>query len=213
VQMYEACGQVHVPSSASLDVESEPTASILKSLKGCSNDEFPKGIWRQAVFTTDMPNKSILIAARLYITNDPFTNEPAKPGKTPLVAGQPVPVVLSLKTSLYWDPDGDYVHKEYWMRYEVEEMFDDWLISGKRRGTFLAKDNDTTVIPFSMIALHHGDLQLPRIHAFPILSDDGQSSAHSAPTCEVHQVHGAERVLISPSGGRTTFMLNIGGES
>ena len=30
------------------------------------------------------------------------------------------------------------------------------------------------------------------------------------PSCEMYQVHGAEKVLVLPRGGRMTFVVNMG---
>ena len=58
-----------------------------------------------------------------------------------LYAGQPVQALLSIETSFHWGP-GTYEGKKektYWMRFDVEELLDDWLVSGQKRGDFLAK--------------------------------------------------------------------------
>ena len=60
------------------------------------------------------------------------------------------------------------------------------------------------------MALRHGELPLPyiRVSAYPA---EGKESA-TPPTLETYQEHGAERLLILPRGGRTTFFLTVGRE-
>lgn len=60
-------------------------------------------------------------------------------GKPPTIyAGQPIPIEIQIKTSFHWgskgDPEDDFV-----MRYDIEELIKDWLVSGRKRGDFLAK--------------------------------------------------------------------------
>lgn len=58
------------------------------------------------------------------------------------------------------------------------------------------------------MALRHGEIPLPdvRLLAFH-LEGDGNSSG--PPTLETYQVHGAERLLVLPRSGKTTYFLNV----
>lgn len=56
--------------------------------------------------------------------------------KLTLYAGQPISAVLNIHTSFHWgfdDKDQTYI-----MRYNVEDMARDWLVSGPKRGDFVA---------------------------------------------------------------------------
>ncbi len=48
-----------------------------------------------------------------------------------------------------------------------------------------------------MIALHHGELMLPKVSIWAEVST------------ETHQINGAEKVLVEPRGGRTTFISDM----
>jgi hypothetical protein len=63
----------------------------------------------------------------------------------------------------------------------------------------------------TLIALHHGELSLPKVTVFP-KPLEGQMTMRSSslPSIETHQVHGAEKVLILPRGGRSTFIVGMG---
>jgi hypothetical protein len=63
-----------------------------------------------------------------------------------------------------------------------------------------------------MIALHHGELLLPKVVVFPKpLAGEMTMGSLTIPNIETHQVHGAEKVLILPrGGGRSTFMVEMG---
>ena len=57
-------------------------------------------------------------------------------GKRTLYAGQPIHANLSIHTSFHW---GSEKLPEYSMRFDIEELVKDWLISGHMRGNFVAK--------------------------------------------------------------------------
>jgi hypothetical protein len=61
--------------------------------------------------------------------------------ETSLYAGQPIQALLTIHTSFHWGPgtrEGEE-EKTYRMRFDVEELLSDWLVSGQKRGDFLAK--------------------------------------------------------------------------
>ena len=62
-----------------------------------------------------------------------------------------------------------------------------------------------------MIALHHGELALPKVlvTALPLVGKMEMGSV-VIPSCEMYQMHGAEKVLVLPRGGRTTFVVTMG---
>lgn len=66
-------------------------------------------------------------------------------------------------------------------------------------------------MPITLIALHHGELTLPKISvtALPLAGEVTMGSM-AIPSTETYQVHGAEKVLVLPRGGRSTFVLGMG---
>lgn len=62
-----------------------------------------------------------------------------------------------------------------------------------------------------MIALHHGEFLLPKVSitALPIPGMVTMGSL-AVPSIETYQEHGAEKVLILPRGGRSTFVVRMG---
>ena len=62
-----------------------------------------------------------------------------------------------------------------------------------------------------MIALHHGEFFLPKVSitALP-MTDVVMMGSMAVPSIETYQEHGAEKVLILPRGGRSTFVVNMG---
>lgn len=66
-------------------------------------------------------------------------------------------------------------------------------------------------MPITLIALHHGELVLPKVTvtALPLAGEVTMGSM-AIPSTETYQVHGAEKVLVLPRGGRSTFVLGMG---
>jgi hypothetical protein len=66
-------------------------------------------------------------------------------------------------------------------------------------------------VPVTLIALHHGELSLPKVVVSPKpLKGEVTMGPLALPNIETHQVHGAEKVLILPRGGRSTFVVEMG---
>jgi hypothetical protein len=77
----------------------------------------------------------ILAAVRLRILTTPDSSD-----QLPLLyAGQPIPASLSIQTSFHWDENQDAGRQSYQMRFEIQEMEQDWLISGQTCGDFEAE--------------------------------------------------------------------------
>jgi hypothetical protein len=60
-------------------------------------------------------------------------------GSPSLYAGQPISAELKIQTSFHWGPNRNNQNRSFMMRYNVEETIRDWLISGPKRGEFVAK--------------------------------------------------------------------------
>lgn len=61
------------------------------------------------------------------------------------------------------------------------------------------------------MALRHGELPLPKINVF-LLSSAADAGQSQPMTLETYQVRGAEKLLILPRGGKTTFVVNTAHE-
>lgn len=82
----------------------------------------------------------ILAAVRFHILAAPFSEDPESTNQLPpLYAGQPISALLSIHTSFHWGTKQDTGRRSYQMRFNIEEMMRDWLISGRKRGDFKAE--------------------------------------------------------------------------
>jgi hypothetical protein len=146
-----------------------------------------------------------------------------------LYAGQPISAELTIQTSFHWGSGRSGEGKSHRLRFDVEEMVREWLVSGRKRGDFVAtvggtsrfhhvslvdrhiQDGGTYTVPLTLIALNHGELALPKVFVTPFpLAGEMTMGSMALPSSETHQLHGAEKVLILPRGGRTTFVVGMG---
>ncbi|KAF7793103.1 hypothetical protein EIP86_004211 [Pleurotus ostreatoroseus] len=211
VELYIITGELVIPRVISDDKESQEAISrAIEILRQGRPEEVDESGWREYVISVDIPQVHILAAVRLQIMPNPFLADGDSRKLPPLYAGQPIAATLSVTTSFHWAPSEDSHNKSYLMRFDVE-MTKNWLVSGRKRGDFVARDGETFGTSITLIALHHGELPLPRIAvgALPLLGEVKMGSA-IVPICETHQVHGAEKVLVLPRGGRTTFVVGMG---
>lgn len=110
----------------------------------------PEGKWREIKIPVDVPYMNVgrlritvpalmlfkIVAAaciRLIPPTSPITEH------TPsLYAGQPIPALLTIHTSFHWGSNVNDKDRAYMMRFDVEEMVREWLVSGRKRGDFAA---------------------------------------------------------------------------
>jgi hypothetical protein len=68
----------------------------------------------------------------------------------------------------------------------------------------------------TLVPLHHGELSLPKIAIQPLSSrpipGSGMGAQNSLPATETYHVHAAQRILVLPRGGRSTFVVGMGGD-
>ncbi|KAF9009438.1 trafficking protein particle complex subunit 10 [Cyathus striatus] len=206
VEMYSLTGELMVPEVRG-EKDEEFNVLIEKIKKLLSHHQhplIPQGQWREIRIPVDVPYMNVVAAARIRLVPDPVTT-------SSLYAGQPIPAIISIHTSFHWGSTEKDRSRKYAMRYNMEEMVKEWLVSGPKRGDFIASDAATFTVPITLIALHHGEFSLPKVlvTALPITREITNGSM-TIPSTETYQVHGAEKVLILPRGGRTTFVVGMG---
>ncbi|KAF8212360.1 trafficking protein particle complex subunit 10 [Mycena galopus ATCC 62051] len=171
----------------------------------------PEGKWREIKIPVDVPYMNIVAAACIRLVPPTTPGSMSTDHTASLYAGQPIPAILTIHTSFHWGSSVNDKARTYMMRFDVEEMVREWLVSGRKRGDFAAMDNATYSVPITLIALHHGELVLPKVAvtALPLAGEVTMGSM-AIPSSETYQVHGAEKVLVLPRGGRSTFVLGMG---
>ncbi|KAF8162886.1 trafficking protein particle complex subunit 10 [Crassisporium funariophilum] len=212
VDMYNITGELIVPD---IDKEEGEISELLRKARKLMADyrhpESPEGEWREIKIPVDVPFMNIVAAACIRIISTPFAKEAAPDEKLSLYAGQPISANLSIQTSFHWGSSQNDTNRKYVLRFNIEEMVKEWLVSGPKRGDFIATDGATHVVPITLIALYHGEFSLPKvtITALPMAGVITMGSM-ATPSIETYQKHGAEKVLVLPRGGRSTFVVGMG---
>ena len=85
---------------------------------------------------------------------NPFATEPSTWELPALFAGQPISVMLTITTSFHWAPLEDADIESYLLRYDIEEVTKDWLVSGRKRGDFIATVSLLLVLRSFRILMH-----------------------------------------------------------
>ncbi|ODQ63913.1 hypothetical protein NADFUDRAFT_83987 [Nadsonia fulvescens var. elongata DSM 6958] len=125
--------------------------------------------------------------------------------KPQYIINTPIPVQLVLKSSNNWRPrdkdEGTPNESDgAWFTYNMTNMYNNWLVTGKIMGKFqgLPQDDSTNIINLDLIPLRTGKLLLPMVE----LSADND---HEKPSFELYYKNGIETALIVPPESRTKF--------
>ncbi|EIM89936.1 uncharacterized protein STEHIDRAFT_92528 [Stereum hirsutum FP-91666 SS1] len=212
VYLYDAADELVVPEIQAENDYEETLQMVIQTLRTTHPNVLDESSWREIRIPVDVPQMNILAAARLSILSSPFSKQaPPQDKLPPLYAGQPISALLTIHTSFKWSMSYGDESRRFKMRFDIEELVRDWLVSGRKRGDFEAKNGETYTVPITLIALHHGELSLPKVSvtALPVGGEMTMGSL-AIPSAETYQVHGAEKVLVLPRGGRTTFVIGMG---
>ncbi|KAF8578950.1 hypothetical protein K439DRAFT_1360730 [Ramaria rubella] len=197
-----------------LDDIKQVTEAVVESLRVNQIGDIDEG-WREVIVPVDLPFKNIVSSACILIHPNRPSETPTDVSydSTPFYAGQPIAATLTIQSSFHWSGPVMQTaeNRTYSMWFEVKEVAKDWLISGRKKGDFVVTDGSVYSVPLTLIPLRHGELSLPQviIQPLPLTSGEMTMGSMALPSAEVYQVHGAERVLVLPRGGRTTFVVDM----
>lgn len=188
-----------------------------------------KGEWRKLTIPVEIPTmdfvhtvsidiaSSASAAAAVVDQGGPFPGHQAS-----LVVGQPVTLMVSISSSAMWastNNDADETRRQ--MVYDVVPDFEKWLVSGPKRGLFVARlasahtadgdipsslsaENEPFQVQLTLVPLKTGFLTLPTVLVRPVnvvrpAHAQQQADAQSVVTCETYTYNGAERVQVVPA--------------
>ncbi|KAG9035765.1 hypothetical protein FRB95_010533 [Tulasnella sp. JGI-2019a] len=158
-----------------------------------------KGDWRTLCIPVDVPILSILNAARISIASGISGDS--------IYAGQSLQAILSIKTTLHWGQGS--TDDQHLLRFDINaEGEGNWLVSGPKRGEYVAKDDSTLERQITLVPLRYGSLSLPKVSVVPVM-DPGNEYPEDTPSCETHQMHAAERVSVLPRSARATYIVDL----
>ncbi|KZT68199.1 hypothetical protein DAEQUDRAFT_693019 [Daedalea quercina L-15889] len=214
IELYGVTGELIIPYKLGEGELASAFARLKEILEKPRPLESSFGDWRDIIIPVDVPQMHILAAAQLRIFANPFSSQQPSDQTLPLFAGQPISAVVTVTTSFHWAPVEDAEMDQYLLRYDIQDMTGDWLVSGPKRGDFSAEDGSTFSSPITLIALHHGELSLPKVTVTALPLPGKQKMRTSLiPSSETYQLHGAEKVMVLPRGGRTSYVVDMGREA
>lgn len=147
-------------------------------------------------------------------------------GSSHAAVGQMIPAELCLRHTRRWCPPAqqEYAGQPLECSYELHANPDFWLLGGRRRGNFLARDGETTRFTVLLLPQKPGHLLLPGLE----IRTFGPPSAAPLPTspatdaaavpvqrrpvpCEVDYRNHGETMLVLPDLRKTTVSLSASG--
>ncbi|KAG2157362.1 trafficking protein particle complex subunit 10 [Suillus clintonianus] len=210
VETYRATGEIILPRS--FEDGSDFQEPIREALAQCRPETASSCPWREIKIPVDVPRMNIVTAAQITVQPSSLPSGIKSDQLPPIYAGQPIQATLIFKTSFHW-AEKEGKQRCYTMRYDVEERVKDWLLCGRKRGDFVATDGGSFAVPLTLIALHHGEISLPKVNVRPLPISMQASMGSTVPSADACQVHGAEKVLILPRGGRSTYIVGMGSDN
>lgn len=159
------------------------------------------------------------------------TAEAPDAGSSHAAVGQVIPAELTLRHTRRWCPPTSQEHAGQPLEcsYELHANPDFWLLGGRRRGNFLARDGETTRFTVLLLPQKPGHLLLPGLE----IRTFGPTPAAAAPTspaatdagpggpvvpiqrrpvpCEVDYRNHGETMLVLPDLRKTTVSLSASG--
>ncbi|KAA1105676.1 hypothetical protein PGT21_015276 [Puccinia graminis f. sp. tritici] len=132
----------------------------------------------------DMPWQSIThpfnLSKSVILTTIEYQRVSGEEGQVGQV-GRPMPIDMRISTSFKWTnlaPNSPPVG----LVYELVGSEDQWLVGGRKRGTFFARDDSIEEITLILIPLRPGYLNLPRVTIKLTETNDGGSIRPTTPT-------------------------------
>jgi hypothetical protein len=181
---------------------------------------------RRIVIPVDIPQVRVVHTAELRII--------AADDRQALVGvGQPIAAELRIKHTLDWGStkpeasaaptDSENESEPLEFAYEVHANPEVWLVGGKRRGNYQARENEVHTFPIMLLPQRHGHLLLPGldIKAFELHANTSRAPLESAGLppprkplqSETDYRNHGESILVLPDLRSTTVSLDPGGPS
>ncbi|KAL7275089.1 hypothetical protein RUND412_001991 [Rhizina undulata] len=170
-----------------------------------------KAITRTIIIPVDVPQLQVIHTVELRITSDTNSKFLEAPYSPPTVTvGQAMPVELIIHHSRAWNntdgKDGEAMlgDEELEFYFDVLNNIDVWLVSGRKRSHFFAKEGQTHKFPLLLVPTKPGHLLLPTVEVKQFLNNQGSVVPVS---CETDYRSAAECVLVLPDVRSTTIRI------
>lgn len=135
--------------------------------------------------------------------------------RMPLSVGQSIAAKLCISQYADWITPSDDAGVEF--SYEVLAPPELWLIAGRRKGSFVAQDDEELTFPVTILPQRPGHLLLPTIEVKASILEKVESDVFPYKktdlSCEVDYKSHASSVLVVPNLRETTVALDSEGSS
>ncbi|ORY76938.1 trafficking protein particle complex subunit 10 [Leucosporidium creatinivorum] len=151
----------------------------------------PETAWRTLTIPVELPSLNILNLVHIAAS---FNR---------VEVGQAIPITLSIRPTFSWSNGG--VPDPLVLSYDITAKMEDWLISGRKKGEFEAKDGEETAIRLTLVPLRAGALFLPSVAIRPI------SPSRHPLSCETQHLNAATNIEVLPTASQGLFVLDLDG--
>ncbi|WVQ76341.1 hypothetical protein IAR50_006006 [Cryptococcus sp. DSM 104548] len=170
-------------------------------------DTVEQPVWRSLEIPVDVPQRRLLTSIRI--------TRRSTSAQGLVYQGQPLGMIIRLSTSPDWmglpTPLSD-AEKSQRLVFDVQVNADDWLVLGKKKGSYVADPDKYEEQDIILLPLRSGSLFLPNVTVQPI--DDlaapdapNQSQARSQVLCESFVENAAEVVRVLPAQKEVTALV------
>lgn len=172
---------------------------------------------RHVVIPVDIPEVQVVHTAELRLSNNPSKDDSSKENQpTHAAVGQMIAAELRLRHTRRWCSPGHQEHASHSdgaleFAYDLHANPEQWLVGGRRRGNFLAREDETTTFAVMLLPQKAGHLLLPGLEikafvpAFPGPSvNDSVGMGTVAGSGSIGTTAGPASTSPPPAGGAST---------
>ncbi|KAH8149309.1 uncharacterized protein LAJ45_06849 [Morchella importuna] len=190
-------------------------------LNSAFEDPDTEPITRLVVIPVEVPQLQVIHTVEINILSDANSKSLSTPYTPQMVAvGQAIPAELVIRHSRAWnavyakDEEIDVGDEELEFFYEVQNNLEVWLVSGRKRSHFTAKEGQIHRFPILLVPLKAGNLLLPNVEVKQYIPVQQQSETTGIISSETDYRSNGECVLVLPDVRSTTVKIDssFGGE-
>ncbi|KAG0636053.1 trafficking protein particle complex subunit 10 [Tuber brumale] len=168
---------------------------------------------RSIIIPVDVPQLQVIHTVDIHILSDTSSTTLSSPYAPPMVTvGQAIPAELIIRHSRSWNSldvkngefeIGDDDELEFF--YEIRHSLEVWLVSGRKRAHFSAKEGQVHKFPILLVPLKAGNLLLPNVEVKQVVPiEQGEEGV----SCETDYRSNGESVLVLPDVRSTTVRID-----
>lgn len=174
-----------------------------------------ESITRLVVIPVEVPQLQVIHTVEINILSDINSKSLSTPYTPQMVAvGQAIPAELVIRHSRAWNAvygkgeEIDVGDEELEFFYEVQNNLEVWLVSGRKRSHFTAKEGQIHRFPILLVPLKAGNLLLPNVEVKQYVPVQQQPETTGTISSETDYRSNGECVLVLPDVRSTTVRID-----